>query len=226
MKEFLSSLKANHSLTIVKENVSPEFQIASVLSKFQDRPFLFESVHGSSFGVAGNLLSTRENIELGLRLNKGTLLGTLENAIKNPTQKGRVSSFKRSDWQFNEEADLSKLPVLRHFENEAGNYITAGIVAAKFPGTDSENLSFHRMLVLSKNKVAARIVPRHLSQIAKDTGGKVPISMMIGPPPEVFVSASFQLQYRISEYQHRQLIIWRKTGTCFLRVKRHLCTTG
>jgi UbiD family decarboxylase len=128
-------------------------------------------------------------------------LDTLEKAIKNPTQKGRASSFKRSEWEFNEDADLSKLPVLKHFENDAGNYITAGIVAAKFPGADSENLSFHRMLVLSKNKVAARIVPRHLSQIAKDAGGKVPISLIIGPPPEVFVSASFQLQYRVSEYE-------------------------
>lgn len=200
MKEFLSSLKANHSLTIVKENVSPDFQISSVLSKFQDHPFLFESVYGSAFSVAGNLLATRENIELGLRLNKGTLLDSLENAIKNPTPKGRASSFRKSDWEFNEEADLSKLPVLKHFENDAGYYLTAGIVAAKFPGTDSENLSFHRMLVLSKNKVATRVVPRHLNQIAKDAGDRVPISMIIGPPPEVFVSASFQLQYRVSEY--------------------------
>jgi len=200
LKEFLSSLKANHSLIIVKENVHPDFQISSILCKFQDHPFLFENVHGSSFGVAGNLLATRENIELGLRMKKGTLLGSLENAIKNPTPKGRVSSFKKSDWEFDGEADLSKLPILKHFENDAGNYLTAGIVAAKFQGTDSENLSFHRMLVLSKNKVAARIVPRHLNQIAKEIGGRVPISLIIGPPPEVFVSASLQLQYGISEY--------------------------
>jgi len=200
LKEFLSSLKANHSLTVVKENVSPDFQISSILCKFQDSPLLFESVRGSSFGVAGNLLATRENVELGLRLSQGTLLSSLENAIKNPSPKGRVSNFKKSDWEFNGEADLLRLPVLKHFENDAGKYLTAGIVATKFPGTDSENLSFHRMLVLSKNKVAARIVPRHLNQIAKDGGGRVPISLIIGPPPEVFVSASLQLQYGISEY--------------------------
>jgi 2,5-furandicarboxylate decarboxylase 1 len=55
--------------------------------------------------------------------------------------------------------------------------------------------------VLSKNKVAARIVPRHLNQIGREmTGRKVPVSVVIGPPPAVFLSASLQLEYGISEY--------------------------
>ncbi len=200
MKEFLSSLKARNLLTVVSDKVSPDFQISTVLTKFQEHAFLFENVSGFSFGVAGNLLATRENVELGLGIEKGTLLESLEAALKHPIPKGHVANFRRSDWAFSDEADLSKLPVLKHFDNEAGRYLTAGIVAAKFPGTDSENLSFHRMLVLSKNKVTARIVPRHLSQIAKETGGKVPLSLIIGPPPQVFVAASLQLQYGLSEY--------------------------
>lgn len=201
MKEFLSSLKEKNLLTTVSEKVSPDFQISSVLCKFQERAFLFENVEGSSLAVAGNLLSTRENVELGLGIDKGTLLGSLEHAITHPTRKGRPAGFRRSDWSFSGEPDLYRLPVLKHFEKEAGKYITAGIVAAKFPGTDLENLSFHRMLVLSKDKVAARIVPRHLNQIAKELGGTVPLSLMIGPPPEVFVAASLQVQYGLSEYE-------------------------
>ena len=201
MKEFLGSLKENNSLTVVKDQVSPDFQISSVLCKFQDRAFLFDNIAGYSLGVAGNLLSTRENVELGLGIPEGKLLEALETSMKHPTPKSKVSNFRKSDWDYSGEVDLSKLPILRHFENEAGKYITAGIVAAKFPGTDFENLSFHRMLILSKNKVAARIVPRHLNQIAKETGGRVPISIMIGPPPSVFVAASLQIQYGQSEYE-------------------------
>ena len=201
MKEFLGSLKENNSLTFLGEKVSPDFQISSILCKFQERAFLFENVSGYSFDVAGNLLSTRENVELGLGIEKGKLLDSLESAMKRPTPKGKVSSFKKSDWDFSGEVDLSRLPVLKHFENEAGKYITAGIVAAKFPGTDVENLSFHRMLILSKNKVTARIVPRHLNQIAKEMGGKVPLSVIIGPPPSVFIAASLQIQYGQSEYE-------------------------
>lgn len=200
MKEFLRSLQDNHSLTTVGEKVSTDYQISSVLCKFQERAFFFENVQGHSYPVAGNLLSTRENVELGLGIGRGTLLDALESAIKQPTPSGRVSSFSESDWAYNGEADLAKLPILNHFVNEAGRYITAGIVAAKFPGSKSENLSIHRMLLLSKNKVAARIVPRHLHQIGRDLGGKVPLSVIIGPPPEVFVAASLQVQYGLSEY--------------------------
>ncbi len=200
MKEFLSSLKADDSISTVDGRVSPEYEISAVLAKFQERAFLFENVAGSSFKVAGNLLSTRKNVELGLGIGEGSLLGVLESAIKHPISKGLVSSFRRSEWAFNGEADLSKLPILTHFQSEAGKYITAGIVVAKYPGTEMENLSFHRMLVLSKNKVAARIVPRHLNQIGKDTEGKVPLSVIIGPPPAVFVAGSLQLSYGQSEY--------------------------
>lgn len=201
MKEFLSSLKASNLLTNVTEKASPEYQISSVLCNYQERAFLFDNVIGSSFKVAGNLLSARENVELGVGIERGRLMESIEAAIRHPTPKGHVPSFKRSDWAFSGEADLSKLPILKHFEKEAGKYMTAGIVAARFPGTDLENLSFHRMLVLSKNKVAARIVPRHLNQIANDSGGRIPLSLIIGPPPGVFVAASLQVQYGLSEYE-------------------------
>jgi UbiD family decarboxylase len=112
-----------------------------------------------------------------------------------------LSDFKKADWSFVGDADLTKLPVLMHFPKEAGYYLTAGIVVARFPNTETENLSFHRMLMLSKNKVAARLVPRHLNQIAKDAQKKkIPVSVVIGPPPSVFLASSLQIEYGSSEY--------------------------
>ena len=211
----------------MKENVSPDFQVSSVLCKFQDRPFLFENVSGSSSCSGKSLGYTRE-YRARIKTEQRTLLESLEKAVKNPTPKSRITStFKKSDWEFSGEADSSKLPVLKHFENDAGNYLTAGIVAAKFPGKDSENLSVHRMLVLSKNKVAARVVPRHLNQIAKEVGGKVPSrTLIIEPPPEVFVSASLQLQYGISEYDIANSLSGGTLNSRFVRVERHLRTAG
>lgn len=202
MKEFLSSLQANGSLVVVKDKISPDLEASSVLYEFQDRALIFENVVGSSFKLAGNLYSKRENLELGLKLKAGALLQTIEDAIKSPAgSAGKASGFRRSDWDHTGPADLSKLPILKHFDKEAGRYITAGIVAARFPGHDFENLSFHRMLVLTEKKVAARLVPRHLNQIGRESRGKrVPVSVIIGPPPSVFLSASLQTQYGFSEY--------------------------
>ena len=202
MKEFLGSLHAKGYLKQIKEKISPELEIASVLHSAQDTPILFENVEASSLKLAGNLYGKREYLELGLKLEPGNLVKAIEDAMKFPSStKGKISDFNKDDWSYCGEADLTKLPVLKHFPNEAGFYISAGIVAARFPGSEFENLSFHRMLVLSKNKLAARVVPRHLNQIAKEVPRKkIPVSIIIGPPPSVFLSASLQIGYGESEY--------------------------
>ncbi len=204
MKEFLQALEEKHLLRKVTQRVSASFEISSVLFSRQDQPLLFENVKDSTYKVAGNLYGSEELLSIGLEVDraKQSLAEFAQKAISNPSpKKGKVSSFEKSVWDYSGAADLSRLPILEHFDAEAGKYITSGIVAAKYPGTDDENLSVHRMLVLSKNKVAARIVPRHLNQIAKDLDQKVPVSIMIGPPPAVFLSASLQTNYGLSEYR-------------------------
>lgn len=203
MKEFLSSLQAIGLLNSIKDKISPDLEISSVLSELQDKALIFEKVEGSPLRVAGNLYSTRDRLELGLKLKHGDLLQNIEGAIRDPSSStGIVRDFEKSDWSYNGPADLTKLPILKHFPNEAGRYMTAGIVIAKFPGSGSENLSFHRMLILSKNKVTPRIVPRHLNRISKESETrKLPISIIIGPPPSVFLSASLQTEYGLSEYR-------------------------
>jgi UbiD family decarboxylase len=203
LKEFLGSLQAKGSLAVVKEKISPDQEVSAVLNSLQDRALLFENIEGSALKLAGNLYCNRANLELGLNVKPGSLLEKIEDALRNPSAtKGRLSDFRKTDWSYIGEADLSKLPILKHFSKEAGFYMTAGIVAARFPGSEMENLSFHRMLVLSKNKVAARLVPRHLNQIGKDTPKKkVPVSIIVGPPPSVFLAASLQVEYGLSEYR-------------------------
>lgn len=203
MKEFLSSLQAKGSLAVVKQKVSPNLEVSAILKSLQDKALLFDSVEGSNLRLAGNLYCNRENLELGLNIKSGSLMQRIQESLRNPyATKGRLSDFRKTDWNFVGDADLTKLPVLMHFPKEAGYYLSAGIVVARFPNTETENLSFHRMLMLSKNKVAARLVPRHLNQIGKDAQKKkIPVSIIIGPPPAVFLASSLQIEYGFSEYR-------------------------
>ncbi|MGI0078789.1 MAG: UbiD family decarboxylase [Nitrososphaerales archaeon] len=203
MKEFLRVLEEKRILKKIRERVSTSLEISSVLFSCQDQPVLFENVSGSQYSVAGNLYGSEQLLSLGLGIDGSqNLVEFAESALANPErERGLLVPYEKSAWDYNGEADLSKLPILKHFDAEAGKYITAGVVAAKFPGTKDENLSVHRMLVLSKNKVAARIVPRHLEQIAKELKKKVPLSIIIGPPPAVFLSASLQTSFKLSEYR-------------------------
>ncbi|MHB1908816.1 MAG: UbiD family decarboxylase [Nitrososphaerales archaeon] len=203
MKKLLQRLDASDQITKITSEVSTDLDISAIMRSFANRPLLFERVKGASFRVAGNLYCTSQILSLALGLRPGEdVTKFIENASKDPASSvGHVEKFDPSSWDYNGEVDLSKLPILKHYDNEAGHYITAGIIVAKGSGT-SENLSFHRMLVLSKNELTARIVSRHLDRIARDSKEKkIPITILIGPPPEVFVSASLQVQYGMSEYK-------------------------
>ncbi len=204
MKEFLRQLEAKNKLERISKELSRDLDLSAILYAFQERPLLFEKIKESPLRVAGNLYSSPDLLKLGLGVPaKEELAVVASKALQLPSsEKGRVRKFDPSLWDYNVEPDLNKLPVPKHYDKEAGNYITAGIVVAKFPAMDFENLSFHRMLVLSKNRLVARIVPRHLHQIAKDLADqKLPISIVIGPPPAVFLAASLQTDYGLSEYR-------------------------
>jgi 2,5-furandicarboxylate decarboxylase 1 len=200
----MSRLLESKRLKVVSDPLSSDLDISCVLNSFQGQAFLFEKVINSSLRVAGNLYGNVGNLKIGLGLSdEDDITKFTMSALNSPSpSKGQVSICKKETWEIDAPADLSKLPILTHYDREAGKYLTAGMVAVKYPGSEEENLSFHRMLVLSRNKLAARIVPRHLDQVAKEAKGhKVPLVIVIGPPPAVFLSASLQTTYGLSEYR-------------------------
>lgn len=202
MKEFLEKLRSRSLLKRVDEPLSANYDICAILLSLENEPILFSNVEDSEISLAGNLYSNKHLLSLGLGCKPEDLELSIQESTNSPSNSpGKIVGFAKSSWDHNEEADLGKLPILKHFRNEAGNYITAGIVVAKFPHSDSTNLSFHRMLVLGPDKVAVRIVPRHLNQILKESDGqRARVSVVIGPPPAVFLAASLQTRFGVSEY--------------------------
>jgi UbiD family decarboxylase len=82
---------------------------------------------------------------------------------------------------------------MTHFPKDAGPYITSGIVFSRYG--DLENASIHRMLVIDKDRVAARLVEgRHthtLLRRALSEGNELPVAVAIGVHPAVtFASCS------------------------------------
>lgn len=59
-----------------------------------------------------------------------------------------------------DDVNVLDLPVFRHFEGDAGRYITSAIVIAKDPATGRCNMSFHRMMLKDKNKIGISLHSR------------------------------------------------------------------
>ncbi len=86
-----------------------------------------------------------------------------------------------------EEVDLTKLPILTHFERDGGPYITAGMVVSEYDGV--MNASIHRLMVAGKDCLAARLVPpRHtylLHKKAAEKGEPLPVAVVLGADPVI-----------------------------------------
>ena len=64
-----------------------------------------------------------------------------------------------------EEPNLHKIPVLTHYERDAGPYITSVVISARSCDGSVENVSIHRLLVLDEKHLAIRLVPRQLHRL-------------------------------------------------------------
>jgi len=104
----------------------------------------------------------------------------------------------------NAEIDVQGLPIMRHFETDAGRYVTAGVVVAKDPVTGIRNLSFHRLQIKTNNKMGISLHSRqHLwnyLEAAQEKNLPLEIAVIIGVHPLVILAASAKTSIEVDEY--------------------------
>ncbi|RLF05652.1 MAG: UbiD family decarboxylase, partial [Thermoprotei archaeon] len=202
MREFLSLLEREGLLERIVDPVSTEYEAAHLLSIYDGRKaVLLEKPLGYSIPIVGNLLCSRRALYMALGVKDDSeAYVKLLRAMERPQRlrvEGEPGGFRRLK-------GLGELPVLKSYEGEAGPYITSAVVIAREPGGSVLNASIHRMLVLSPKRLAVRIVPRHLYAMyrkAVEVGEDLPVAVVIGAPPEVYVAASASPPYGVFELE-------------------------
>lgn len=203
LRDFLKRMEAEGEVLHIKDKVSPKFEMAALMKTFDKGPIiLFENVKKSSTKVVANVCATRERICKALNISRERLYNRLVEAWKNPTTPKIVEDGPVKD-VVKERFDLSEIPVLTHFKYDAGPYITSAIISARSPDKKIENVSIHRLQVLDKDKLAIRIVPRHLYRLwalAKKLNRDLDVAISIGLHPAVHLAATTPVSFGISEY--------------------------
>ncbi len=203
LRGFMRELESEGDVLRIGEPLSPRYEIAAALKAFDAKKALvFEDVKGYEAGVVGGVCGTRGRILRALDVDEKELFGLLHGAVRNP-QKCEVADGPVKEVVV-EGPKLSDFPILTHFENDPGPYITSGIVYVRSPDGSVENVSFHRLLVLDERRMAVRIVPRHLyrvKQMAAEAGvDGLDISVSIGVHPAVYVSAALPAPFGTCEF--------------------------
>jgi UbiD family decarboxylase len=202
-RKFLEKIEKEGEVLHIKNELSTSFEIPFVMKSFDNQGpiLLFEKVKNHETRVVANVCGTRKRICAAIDVEQDGLYRKLIDAWRLP-KKPKVAG----DGAVKEvsEKDLSKIPVLTHFERDAGPYITSAVVYAKSIDGNVENVSVHRLQVLDKKRLAIRLVPRHLFrlwQTAKENGRDLEVSISIGVHPAVMLAASSPVPFGVNEFE-------------------------
>ena len=182
---FLANLEKDGLLKEVHESVSPVLEVTD--RAWGKGPILFDNVDGHKCCL--NILGTRRLLARALGISAQDMVSHLAGiGYDGPVREVDSSPFMECA----SKPDLSRLPILTHFKGDGGPYITSAIVVSQFEG--KLNACVHRLMVLGKDRLAARLVPgRHTHQFyqaAQAKGEEVPVAIAIGVDPLLLMAAS------------------------------------
>lgn len=202
-RSFLSLLDEQRELVRINKLVSTKFELAAVVSKLEGKQaILFEKIDKSQFKVVCNVIGTRRRFSLALAMREDNLIGShflqSNGNISKPAKTSGAAPFYQ-----NSSKDLGELPIVTHFEKDAGPYITSSIVFAKDPEKGTQNSSTHRLLKIDDQNMVIRMVEgRHLHKCycsATEHGEDLKVAIIIGVHPAVSIAAAYQAAYGVDE---------------------------
>jgi 2,5-furandicarboxylate decarboxylase 1 len=166
--------------------IDPKLAVAGVLKKRDGGPaVLFTAVEGYDTPVVGNLLCCQLNCEAAFGIDFRGIRNVIGRALSAPITPVVVQEALAQERVHMDKIDLGRmLPVLFHTAQDAGRFITAGIVIVRDPETGVYNASYHRLQLTGPNRTAIKLdYGRHLRlafERAKRMGVPLPVAVCIG----------------------------------------------
>jgi len=196
-RDYINLLEAKGELTVIKKPISCTFEISGVLKQLEPTSVLFEQVRETDFKVIGNLFPTKAAFADYFGLSLDEIIPTLARAIEGRSPPNVVSEAPCQE-VVRTNPDLDQLPILHHFQDDGGKYITSGVVVAKHP-RHGQNLDFHRCMQFSGNEMAMRVVAgRHFDTFLNDLH-EMDVALCVGCPPNVLAAAATSIEIGIDE---------------------------
>jgi UbiD family decarboxylase len=208
LSDFLKQLSPDEVLEIVEPVDLDYFPTALVLEleKRQRAPVIWlEQPKGFDMPVVSNLFADRGRIARMAGVAPGQFNAAWLKAEANPIAPRIVSSGPAQEVVFTgSDVDAGRLPISRHFTQDAGRYISSGILVCKDPDTGVRNLSFQRLQLKGANRFGASLHSRghiwdHLMR-CEARGRNLEVAVVIGAHPAVYLAAGAKVAMEVDEY--------------------------
>ena len=194
LRTFIAQVESKHPEEIarVTKPISPRYEITALLTQLERSkrfPLLFcEKVNGSEAPVVINVQASRKLMAFALDCRTDELAAAFSARQSQPISPVELSAAPVHEVvRLDEEVDLTRVPLLTHYDVNAAPYITAGIVVAADPDTGVRNTSYNRLMLAGKRELRIFMaVGRHLWTLhnkAEGRGEPLPIAIVIGVHP-------------------------------------------
>ena len=223
IREFIELLENEDEIIRIQKNVNSIFELPGIVSKLDgNKAVIFENVENKTIPVISNLIGTRKRFAMAMgSKEKNDIHKIINKSINNININVKVINNIPPYYQ-NSSNNLSILPIVTHFEKDAGPYITSSIVYAKDQEKGNQNSSTHRLLKLDDKNMAIRMVEgRHLHKCfmySKDHKEDLKVAIVIGVHPAINISAAYQASYGIDEMHIANTIL---NGNLLLDINKY-----
>jgi 2,5-furandicarboxylate decarboxylase 1 len=197
LRHFLGVLQKHGELLAISDEVDLRYELSEFLRQ-SDRahaPALsFDRIKGHSMKVVGNLVATQKRLALAFGLNNEEKLlevyhkrrGTAgkPRRVKDGPVKEVVINSKR--------VDLFSLPIPIYHEDDAGPYITCGILTAKDPQTGLRSMGLHRLQVKDSRRLGVHLANPPISRFvakAEEKNQALPVAISLGVHPILLLAS-------------------------------------
>ena len=137
MRTYLGILKKARELKTIKKPVSTKFEIAALTAKADgSHALLFEKIKGKKLRLVANMVGTRSRFALAVGAKESNIH---EKIIRSISKAKKPKTNSNPQFFENHSKDISILPIVTHFEKEAGPFITSSIIYSKNPEKGTQN---------------------------------------------------------------------------------------
>lgn len=234
LQTLIDILRREGELIEIDAPVSPQLEAAEIHRRVIERSgpaLLFKNIIGSSYPLATNLFGTKKRIDLAFGAKPYELISSLAklpHEMLPPTfskvwqKRSLFSSLLKVGTKFRRDsisakviehpARLSKLPLLKTWEEDGGEFITLPLVYTQHPETGVHNLGMYRMQRYDDGSTGMHF------QIGKGGGFHLaaaksmplPVNVTIGGPPALILSAIAPLPENVPELLLAALVLGEK----------------
>lgn len=207
LRDFLDTLPA-HEILRVQQPIEVDYYktaLALELDARQRSPVIqFDHPAGGDVPIVTNLFADRGRIARMAGTDRAGFNGVFAKALQQLVPAVIVDDGPVHEVvQLGDEVDVQKLPISRHFEGDAGRYISSGVLVCKDPDTGVRNLSFQRLQIKGPNRFGASLHSRghiweHL-QRCEARGMDLEVAVVIGCHPAIYLAGAAKVAMEVDE---------------------------